>query len=127
VREEDLETKKRLARMMPDYETRHTVVLAKKGEEYAEKNDAASGKIEEEKTKRKEQERIKEERRLEAGKFFRLHFLYLLFTLSSPRRPSRPPSGISAAAEAASNGQHHRHRLLDVGSRTQSLRTRATP
>jgi translation initiation factor 3 subunit A len=94
--EEDLETKKRLARMMSDYEARRAVVLAKKGEEYAKKKDAASRKIEEEKAKRKkavlakreeerkaieeakrkEQEKIEEERRLEAGKFF-------VFTLSS--------------------------------------------
>jgi translation initiation factor 3 subunit A len=45
VHEEYLETKKRLARMMPDYEARRAVVLTKKGEEYAKKNDAASGKI----------------------------------------------------------------------------------
>ncbi|KAJ6589251.1 hypothetical protein B0H19DRAFT_1103395 [Mycena capillaripes] len=84
--QEDLETKKRLARMVGDYEARRAVVLAKKGEEYAKKKDAASRKIEEEKAKRKkavlakreeerraveeakrkEQERLEEEHRREA-------------------------------------------------------------
>ncbi|KAJ7655831.1 translation initiation factor eIF3a [Mycena polygramma] len=83
--EDDLETKKRLARMMPDYEKRRAVVLAKKGEEYAKRKDAAARKIAEEKEKRRkavlaareeerraveaekrrEQEKIEEERRLE--------------------------------------------------------------
>ncbi|KAJ7186707.1 hypothetical protein C8R46DRAFT_278235 [Mycena filopes] len=83
--EEDLETKQRLARMLGEYEARRTVVLAKKGEEFAKNKDAAKKKIEEEKTKRrkailakreeekraveeakrKEQERLDEERRLE--------------------------------------------------------------
>ncbi|KAJ7487242.1 hypothetical protein B0H11DRAFT_1114748 [Mycena galericulata] len=83
---QDLETKARLARMLPEYEKRRAVVLAKKGEEYAKRKDAAARKIEEEKTKRrkavvaqreaerlaieaakrKEQERIEEERRIEA-------------------------------------------------------------
>ncbi|KAJ7112946.1 hypothetical protein C8R44DRAFT_842082 [Mycena epipterygia] len=83
--QEDLETKKRLARMMPDYEARRVVILAKKGEEFAKRKDAASRKIEEEKAKRKkailakreeerraieeakrkEQEQLEEERRLE--------------------------------------------------------------
>ncbi|KAJ7879492.1 hypothetical protein B0H14DRAFT_3434928 [Mycena olivaceomarginata] len=51
--EEDLETKKRLARMLPDYEKRRVVVIAKKGEEYAKRKDAASRKIEREKAKRR--------------------------------------------------------------------------
>ncbi|KAJ6472697.1 translation initiation factor eIF3a [Mycena vitilis] len=83
--QEDLETKKRLARMVGDYEKRREVVLAKKGEEYAKKKDAAARKIAEEKEKRRkavlaareeerraveeeerrEQEKIEEERRLE--------------------------------------------------------------
>ncbi|KAJ7159870.1 translation initiation factor eIF3a [Mycena crocata] len=82
---EDLATKARLSRMLPEYEARRGVILAKKGEEYAKKKDAAARKIEEEKAKRrkaviakreeerraveeakrKEQEREEEERRLE--------------------------------------------------------------
>ncbi|KAJ6629911.1 hypothetical protein B0H10DRAFT_1985801 [Mycena sp. CBHHK59/15] len=50
---EDLATKARLARMLPEYEARRAVVLAKKGEEYAKKKDAAARKIEEEKAKRR--------------------------------------------------------------------------
>ncbi|KAJ7906585.1 hypothetical protein B0H13DRAFT_2333322 [Mycena leptocephala] len=106
--EEDLETKKRLARMMSDYEARRAVVLAKKGEEYAKKKDAASRKIEEEKAKRKkavlakreeerkaieeakrkEQEKIEEERRLEAGK-----------SRPSSRRRRGPPEAAKREAE----------------------------
>ncbi|PBK70465.1 hypothetical protein ARMSODRAFT_955964 [Armillaria solidipes] len=84
--QEDLATKKRLSRMMADYSVRRDVMIAKKGEEFARKKDAAHRKIEEEKAKRRkaflqakeeerkraeEAERIKreeeeEERRLEA-------------------------------------------------------------
>ncbi|KAJ7320820.1 hypothetical protein DFH08DRAFT_789026 [Mycena albidolilacea] len=84
--EEDLETKKRLARMVGEYEARRAVIIAKKGEEYAKKKDAAGRKIEEEKAKRRkaflakreeerraieeekrrEQERLEEEARIEA-------------------------------------------------------------
>ncbi|KAJ7661710.1 hypothetical protein B0H17DRAFT_1337152 [Mycena rosella] len=51
--ETDLETKARLARMLPAYEARRGVVLARKGEEYAKKKDAAARKVEEEKAKRR--------------------------------------------------------------------------
>ncbi|KAK7018490.1 eukaryotic translation initiation factor 3 subunit A [Favolaschia claudopus] len=84
--QDDLETKKRLSRMIPEYEARRAVILAKKGEDFAKKKDAANKKIEEEKNKRKksvmakreeerraveearrkEEERLEEERRLEA-------------------------------------------------------------
>ncbi|KAJ6452266.1 hypothetical protein C8R45DRAFT_916283 [Mycena sanguinolenta] len=84
--QQDLETKKRLSRMIPQYEARRAVIIAKKGEEYAKKKDAASRKIEQEKAnrkkqilakreeerraieeaKRKEQERLEEEERREA-------------------------------------------------------------
>ncbi|KAF7334436.1 Eukaryotic translation initiation factor 3 subunit A [Mycena venus] len=107
--EEDLETKKRLARMLPDYEKRRAVVIAKKGEEYAKRKDAASRKIEEEKAKRrkavmakreeerraieeakrKEQERIEEERRLEAER------------LAEEDRRRAEEEAAAAAAEAA--------------------------
>ncbi|KAJ7641309.1 hypothetical protein FB45DRAFT_1000054 [Roridomyces roridus] len=84
--QEDLATKKRMLRMIPEYQKHREVVLAKKGEEFAKKRDAAARKIEEEKNKRrkaalaqreaerlaaeeakkKEQERIQEQERLEA-------------------------------------------------------------
>ncbi|KAJ7479854.1 hypothetical protein FB451DRAFT_1556664 [Mycena latifolia] len=51
--EADLETKARLARMLPAYEARRGVVLARKGEEFAKRKDAAARKIEEEKAKRR--------------------------------------------------------------------------
>ncbi|KAJ6602565.1 hypothetical protein DFH09DRAFT_899571 [Mycena vulgaris] len=83
--ETDLETKARLARMLPAYEARRSVVLARKGEEFAKRKDAAARKVEEEKAKRRkavmaqreearraveeaerrEREREEEERRLE--------------------------------------------------------------
>ncbi|TFK38522.1 hypothetical protein BDQ12DRAFT_683788 [Crucibulum laeve] len=66
--EEDLETKSRLSRMMPDYKTRREVIIAKKGEEFAKKKDAAQRKIEEEKEKRRKamlKAREEERQRLE--------------------------------------------------------------
>jgi translation initiation factor 3 subunit A len=74
VHKAHLETKKY------DYEARRAVVLAKKGK-YAKKNDAASGKIEEERAKWKEEGRIKEER-IEAGKFS--VFTFFIFFLPRP-------------------------------------------
>lgn len=82
-----LETKKRLSRMMDDYNARKELILGKKGEEYAARQAAAQKKIEEEKAKRRaavlkarEEERLfaeeeerrrrekeEEEVRLEAG------------------------------------------------------------
>ncbi|KAJ7058572.1 translation initiation factor eIF3a [Mycena amicta] len=51
--QEDLETKQRLKRMLPDYEKRRTAILSKRQEEFAKRKDAAARKIEEEKTKRR--------------------------------------------------------------------------
>ncbi|KAJ7104298.1 hypothetical protein B0H15DRAFT_765978 [Mycena belliarum] len=51
--ETDLETKARLARMLPAYEARRSIVIARKGEEFAKNKDAAKKKIEEEKAKRR--------------------------------------------------------------------------
>ncbi|KAJ7866355.1 hypothetical protein B0H13DRAFT_2066923 [Mycena leptocephala] len=42
LHEADFKTKEWFTRMMPNYEARPTIVLAKKGEEYAKKNDAAA-------------------------------------------------------------------------------------
>lgn len=86
----NVETKKRLARMLPDYRSRKGVIISKKGEQYTKKQEAAAQKIAEEKEKKKkqvlaareaekrrleEEERIREEeeaeeRRLEEGEFF---------------------------------------------------------
>ncbi|KAJ7871601.1 hypothetical protein B0H13DRAFT_2554386 [Mycena leptocephala] len=68
--EEYPETKKRLVRMMPDYEARPTVILVKKGEEYAK--DAASGKIEEKKTKWRESRRSADSKRKKTAPTHRL-------------------------------------------------------
>lgn len=65
---EDLTAKKRLARMMDDYQKRREAIIAKKGEEFAKKKDAAQRKIEEEKVKRRKailQEREEERKRIE--------------------------------------------------------------
>lgn len=63
-----LETKKRLSRMMNEYNARKELILSKRGEEYAAKQAAAQKKIEEEKAKRRatvlkarEEERLREE------------------------------------------------------------------
>jgi hypothetical protein len=82
VHKAHLETKKY------DYEARRAVVLAKKGK-YAKKNDAASGKIEEERAKWKEEGRIKEER-IEAGKFSVFtFFIFFLRPLSERHAEDR--------------------------------------
>lgn len=85
----NLETKKRLLRMMPDYEARRDIILGKKKEDHEKKKKAAEKKIEEEIKKRRntvlkareeqrlreeEEERVyrqqqEEEARLEAGMF----------------------------------------------------------
>jgi translation initiation factor 3 subunit A len=50
----DLETKKRLVRMLPDYNGRREEIIRQKGEHFAKRKDAANKKIEEEKAKRRE-------------------------------------------------------------------------
>lgn len=85
--QQDLETKKRLSRMMDVYNIRKEEILSKRGEEFQKKRAAAQAKIEQEKAKRKEfvlrqraeekarreeeeriqREREEEEARLEAG------------------------------------------------------------
>ncbi|KAF7313200.1 Eukaryotic translation initiation factor 3 subunit A [Mycena kentingensis (nom. inval.)] len=86
--QEDLETKQRLVRMLPEYESRRTAIIARRGEDFAKRKDVAARKIEEEKAKRrkmvlakreeekriaeeskkKEEERRAEEQRLEAAR-----------------------------------------------------------
>lgn len=85
--DQDIETKRRLLRMMDDYKARKEDIIGKRGEEFAKKKAAAEKKIFDEKTKRREsilkqreeerlrleeEERIRreqeeEERRLEEG------------------------------------------------------------
>jgi len=110
----DIETKKRLSRMMKDYRSRREAIIAKRGDEYARRQEAAARKIEEEKTKRtravlheREEERLRieiednlrrekeeEEARLEAGmyiiasRFSRLNQHGLCRTSCGRRTPS---------------------------------------
>jgi translation initiation factor 3 subunit A len=65
----DLETKKRLARILPEFEARKTIILEKRSAEYERKQTAAQAKIEEEKAKRRtaifkvrEEERLRQEK-----------------------------------------------------------------
>ena len=67
--QQDLETKRRMARMMSDYLSRREVIAAKRGNEFTGRKEAAAKKIEEEKTKRRNavfKGREEEVRRLEA-------------------------------------------------------------
>jgi translation initiation factor 3 subunit A len=64
----DLETKKRLSRILPEFEARRAIILDKRSAEYARKQAAAQAKIEEEKAKRytvlfkaREEERLRQE------------------------------------------------------------------
>ena len=64
----NLETKKRLSRVLPEFEARKAIILEKRGAEYERKLGLAQAKIEEEKTKRRtsvlkarEAERVRQE------------------------------------------------------------------
>lgn len=64
----DLETKKRLSRILPEFEARKAIILEKRSAEYARKQAVAQAKIEEEKAKRcavllkaREEERSRQE------------------------------------------------------------------
>ncbi len=64
----DVETKKRLSRILPEFEARKAVTLEKRSTEYERKKAAARAKIEEEKAKRRavvlktrEEERLRQE------------------------------------------------------------------
>ncbi|TCD71078.1 eukaryotic translation initiation factor 3 subunit A [Steccherinum ochraceum] len=66
--EQDIETKRRLLRMMDDYKARRDVLVDKRGEEFAKRKATAERKILEEKTKRREfvmKQREEERQRLE--------------------------------------------------------------
>jgi translation initiation factor 3 subunit A len=65
---QDLETKKRMARMMDDYKSRRAEITAKKGEEFKRRTEVAHKKIADEKAKRRNaiiQEREEERQRIE--------------------------------------------------------------
>jgi translation initiation factor 3 subunit A len=103
--QQDLETKRRLTRMMGDYLSRNDAIIAKRAEEFDKKKEAAQKKIDEEKAKRRrtvlsqreaeamrieEEKRIKREQeeeaaRLEAGKFIPCLFRIGLNGLCSRR------------------------------------------
>jgi translation initiation factor 3 subunit A len=64
----DLETKKRLSRILPEFEARKAIILEKRSAEYERKQAVAKAKIEEEKAKRRdvvlkacEEERLRQE------------------------------------------------------------------
>jgi translation initiation factor 3 subunit A len=64
----DLETKKRLSRILPEFEARKAIILEKRSAEYERKQAVAQAKIEEEKAKRRaavlkaqEEERLRQE------------------------------------------------------------------
>jgi hypothetical protein len=66
--QQDIETKKRLSRMMDDYQTRRDDIAAKRGDDFAKRKEEAARKIDEEKAKRRKvilQEREKERLRVE--------------------------------------------------------------
>ena len=74
--QQDLETKARLSRMLPDYNARRQEIVSKRSEEFTKKQQVAQMKIEEEKAKRRaqvlqkrEEERLRkeEEERTEAS------------------------------------------------------------
>lgn len=95
--QQDLETKKRLMRLMDDYTSYREVIISKRSEEFAKRREVSRAKIEEEKAKRKravlkqrEEERIRheqeeeaerlreeEERRMEEGQYSDLDFMIL--------------------------------------------------
>lgn len=96
--QQDLETKKRLLRLMDDYTSYREVIISKRSEEFAKRREVSRAKIEEEKAKRKravlkqrEEERIRreqeeeaerlreeEERRREEGQYINFEFIILV-------------------------------------------------
>lgn len=118
--EHDLQTKKRLARIMDDYKAYREHVISQRGEEFAKRQEMATKKIEEEKAKRRklilkqreeerahraEQERLRrereeEERRKEAGKYINRLSLKL-FSLNSQSSERIAEEERLAAEEAA--------------------------
>jgi translation initiation factor 3 subunit A len=66
--QQDIETKKRLTRMMDDYRSRRDAIAAKRGDDFAKKKEEFARKTDEEKAKRRKlvlQEREQERLRLE--------------------------------------------------------------
>lgn len=124
--QQDIETKKRLSRMMDDYRSRRDVIATKRGDDFAKRKEDASRKINEEKAKRRkavlderERERLRleheekirrekeeEEARLEAGmrlKFspYHLNSRYFAERIAEDERIRAEEAAAAAAAEAA--------------------------
>jgi translation initiation factor 3 subunit A len=123
----DVETKKRLSRMMVEYQSRRATIIAKRGDEYARRQAAAARKIEEEKAKRRkavlqerEQERLRieeeerirrdreeEEASLEAGMYLIESVLHdgtnnsFIERIAEEQRLREEEEAVLAAAEAA--------------------------
>ncbi|CAL1701727.1 unnamed protein product [Somion occarium] len=90
--QQDLETKKRLSRMLDFYYTHREVLISKRSEEFAKRKEAAQRKIEEEKTKRRKailKEREEERRRLEEEERVRREQEEEERRLEEGRNPSR--------------------------------------
>jgi translation initiation factor 3 subunit A len=115
----DIETKRRLIRMMDDYHAHLDVITAQRGEEFAKKREKAFRKIEEEKAKRREavlkkreeerlrfeeedriaREKEEEEIRLEEGAFSASSdsFCFVAYNSRRARRGGRAPPCRGAA------------------------------
>ena len=123
--EQDIETKKRLLRMMDDYKTRRDAIIGKRGEEFAKRKAAAEKKINDEKAKRRElifkqreedrlhreeEERIRrekeeEQRRIEEGLYHPFDAGNLRLTLYTERRAEEERK---EAEEAAARAEEER-------------------
>ncbi|PCH34580.1 hypothetical protein WOLCODRAFT_139453 [Wolfiporia cocos MD-104 SS10] len=102
--QQDLETKKRLSRMLADYNAHRELIMSKRGEEFAKRKELAQKKIDEEKAKRRqtvlkqreeerlhreEEDRIKREQEAEEAR------------KEAERRAEEERSAAEAAAEVA--------------------------
>ena len=117
----NLETKKRLARILPEFESRKAIILEKRSAEYERKQATARAKIEEEKAKRRtavtkarEEERLRKEAeeraqreaeeealRQQQGAFHFISFRHRLFLIPQINR-GRSPARRSRSRQACS-------------------------
>ena len=115
----NLETKKRLARILPEFESRKAIILEKRSAEYERKQATARAKIEEEKAKRRtavtkarEEERLRKEAeeraqreaeeealRQQQGAFHFISFRHRLFLIPQINR-GRSPARRSRSRQA---------------------------
>lgn len=126
---DNLETKARLARLVPDYKTKKDALLSRRGEEFAKRREEARQKAEEEKAKRRktilkeredernrieEEERLREEaeeeeKRLEEGQCFHVYcFLLLIFGRCRTSRRRAPPRGGRGGKDSSRGGKETR-------------------